>query len=386
MRVRRRIIVPLATVVVVAVLGLAAGGWYYSGQLLPAVEAAAFTPDVEVVEVDGSVLTLEAVDDADDDVVQDLTGDHVMGLEHPGGYVQLSGTPASGDGGTTQRSFEVLTGTVPAAGDPGDLHADALPDDPAALRLPFSRVTVPSQLGDLTGWRFPAEGPSADRWVVLVHGRGATRGETLRAVDAIVQEAGWSALVVSYRNGPGAPPSPDGYGHFGDAEWQDLEAWLRWLVADEAPTALVLQGFSQGASVVATCLRRCDHRDRVDGVVLDSPLLSMQATLELQAAERGIPGPLIGPLLVATRLVSEARGGPDLGALEHVQPLAAADLPVLAFHGMSDRTVPFEPTEELAFADPQQVVLELYEGGHVRAWNHDPEAYAAALRAFLEAR
>lgn len=380
---RRRLVQVLVAVLVLLLLGLGAGGWYYADQLLPAVAPRAPSNHVEVAAVDGDHVTLRADEEAPPHEVEDLRGDSVMGFAHPGGYVQLSGASAETPDGAVVRSFTVVTGTPPAPGDRGAVQAAAFPDQPTALGLPVDQVVAPGPLGDLPGWRFNAQGPDADRWVVLVHGRGTTRAEALRAVETVTGQAGHSSLVVSYRNDPGAPASPDGFGHYGDTEWQDLQAWLTWLDDAEDPTEVVLYGFSQGGSVVAACLRRCAGIPPVEGAVLDSPLLSMQETLELQAAERGIPDLLIGPLLVATMAVSDLRGGPDFSRLEHVDALAELDLPILAFHGRADRTVPFEPTEDLALADGQQVDLQLHDGGHVRGWNRQREHYTSRVVDFL---
>lgn len=373
----RRIAVRVAlAVVLVVVAGLGAGGWYYTNELLPAIAPDAVAEDVEVIELTGDAITLRP-----DDPTDDLTLPTV-GFQHRAGYLQLTGPAQARGDGSVERGYEVVAGTPPAVGDRGDVQVDSWPDDPSALGLPAEEVSTAGPLGELAGWWFPGDGPRGEHVVVLVHGRGARRAETLRAARLVVRDAGATALVVAYRNGDGAPASPDGFGHFGDAEWLDLQGWLEYL-EERAPAGVTLYGFSQGASVVASCLRRCDDTSAVTGVILDSPLLSMQATLELQAAERDIPSAAIGPLLVATKVISTLRGGPDFANLEHVAALADLDLPILAFHGRDDTTVPFAPTRALAQADPDQVRFVAYDGGHVRGWNVDPAEYTDRVVTFL---
>ena len=379
---RRAVTWAVGVVVLVLVVGLAAGGWYYTDELLPAARPGDPATDVAVVDVAGGTITLRP-DGAPPSDVDDLEGDDVVGFQHLTGYLQLMGDPVPAGDGATTRSFEVVAGTPPAAGDRGDVQAYAYPDDPTVLSLAVEEVVAPGPLGDLPGWHFPGEGQAADDWVVLVHGRGATRAETLRGVEAVVGETGRSALVVTYRNDPAAPASPDGFGHFGDTEWQDLQAWLGWLEESAGPSSITLYGFSQGGSVVSACLRWCQQADEVTGAILDSPLLSMHATLQLQAAQRDIPDPVIGPLLAATKVVSTLRGGPDFAHLEHVDALAELDLPLLVFHGRDDTTVPVEPSQDLASADPDQVTFVPYDGDHVRGWNVDPAGYTSAVVSFL---
>src|SRR3954465_13987055 len=120
---------------------------------------------------------------------------------------------------------------------------------PAALGLPFEEVAVPTELGDMPAWFVPAAPrvPPRDTWAILVHGRGATREECLRALP-VLHRLGFPALVVSYRNDPGAPRSRGGRYHLGDAEWLDVEAAL--LVASERGAAeVVLVGWSMGGAI-----------------------------------------------------------------------------------------------------------------------------------------
>ena len=97
-------------------------------------------------------------------------------------------------------------------------------DPMTALGLPFRTIGIPTEFGPMPAWLVPASGhvPSAGTWAILVHGRGGTREECLRALP-VLHRLGMTSLVVSYRNDPGAPPSPRGRYLLGDAEWADVE-------------------------------------------------------------------------------------------------------------------------------------------------------------------
>ena len=82
------------------------------------------------------------------------------------------------------------------------------------------------------------------------------------------REAGWSTLVVSYRNDGEAPRSPDGRYALGDEEWEDVEAALRW-VAERGATSVVLVGWSMGGATVLQAATRASGRELVVGLVLD---------------------------------------------------------------------------------------------------------------------
>jgi uncharacterized protein len=373
----------VVNLVMIALLLLVVGGWYYSTQLLPAVSDDPEPRTIEVVDSGEDTLTLRPTDEAPDWAVDDLRADEVVGFDGAEGYVRLSGPPVGIDGDEVERTGELVTGGWPGAGERGSMDSYAWPDDPTTTGLPVTEVTAPGPLGDLPGWEFTGTGEAADDWVVYVHGRGGSPTTALRTVGTVVGDLGHSALSITYRNDNEAMESPDGFGHYGDSEWEDLQAWLDWLTANREVETVTLYGYSQGGSVVAACLRRCTGTEVVTRTVLDSPLLSIQATLELQAAERGIPEPVIGPLLVSTKFISELRGGPDFDNLEHVDALAELDMPILAWHGDDDHTVPDEPTGQLGLEDPDQVTVLTYAGGHIRGWNVDPTAYEAELTAFL---
>lgn len=373
-------------VVSLVVVGLAVfggGGWSGANQVLAPGTPGPQPRNVEVVAIDEATVTLQDVD-APATALDDLRGDITVGFDHDRGYLRLSGAPVGVQTGpvTVTRTHEVVAGNPPAIGDRGAVEVAAFPHDPYALGLDLQDVQAELDQGAFPGWLFPG-GERADQWVVFVHDRDGGRSDALRAVHHVVGDLGMSALVVTHRNDPGAPASPDGHGHLGDSEWHDLEGWLAWLRQHHAPDEVVLYGIGQGGSVVASCLRWCADIADVSGVVLDAPLLSASETLDRQARQRGVPGPLVDPLLSTVGMFVGLRSGPDLDNLEHVVALAELDLPVLLVHGTEDTVVPVGPSRALATRDPDQVTLVEYDGGHARLWNLDRERFDNALTEFL---
>jgi uncharacterized protein len=221
-----------------------------------------------------------------------------------------------------------------------------------ALGLAFSEVEVDGPDGVLPAWLVPGAEASDDEadaeasgetdgdgseatgsdhtYAVMVHGRGATREELHRSLRT-VHAVGLDALVITVRNDPEAPADPDGWGRFGDAEWEDLQAAVDHLVDERDADRLVLVGSSQGGSIVLSYLQRGEHTDRVDGVVLTSPIVSMHDTLVLQAQGRGVPDVAIPPLLWSTKLLATLRSGLRFDRLEHAAEdrVDAYDAPML---------------------------------------------------------
>lgn len=258
-----------------------------------------------------------------------------------------------------------------------------------ALGLPTHDLTVSSDLGDLDAWVVPGAagvGP-ANRWAVLVHGRGATRSECLRAVPTL-HELGITCLIAMYRNDVGAPPSPDGRYNLGLSEWRDVEAAM--LSAVEAgASSIVLCGWSMGGGIALQVLDRSWLSDRVSAVVLDAPVIDWADVLRHQAAAHQVPAPveflsrrLIGRP-AARRLVG-VHEPIDVALTDWVSRAAELNHPILLIHSVDDEFVPVGPSAALAARRPDLVRYEPWrEARHTREWNVDPVRWDRVVRAFL---
>jgi dipeptidyl aminopeptidase/acylaminoacyl peptidase len=272
----------------------------------------------------------------------------------------------------------LLGGDRPGHGSAAVLDAGPYDPDPAARGLPFEDVDVPGPLGSYPAWFVPAHG---DTWVVLVHGRGGARREALRILPTL-HALGHPQLVITYRNDADAPPSPDGYYHLGDTEWEDVEAAVRFAV-DRGARRIVLFGWSMGAAVTGAFLDRSADAARVAAVVWDAPLVDWRATLRQQARNRRLP-PGFAPLASA---VTSRRIGIDFDRFDLVRNPPAVRPPTLVVHSTGDTAVPVAVSRALAAASPALGwplrYLEVPVVEHTASWNADPAAYERAVRSFL---
>jgi len=370
----------LLPVVVLAIGGLGIGGWYYSDQLLPAPPAFEPVPDVTITAVD---------EDAGELTLATAGGDidlHTVGLVTDTGLFLADGGSES-DGTETTRTTTLLDGEWPAPGDVATTTVDTFHGDPAtSLGLPFDTVAVASEIGALPAWRVVPHGaPTQETWAVIIHGRGASPSEGNRLLP-VFDDLALPSLSISVRNSRGAPADPEGFGYYGEREWLELEAAIEHLVEVEGARDVILVGYSQGGSVALSLLRRSTQAERIAGAVLISPLVSLDATLDLQARNRGIPEPVIPALLTSTRWISNWRAGLNFSQVEHADRADALpdDLPILITHGDADTTVPVEPSRELAALLGEQATYVEYAGvEHVREWNSDPERFEQDLRELL---
>lgn len=251
--------------------------------------------------------------------------------------------------------------------------------------VPWQSVQVPTELGPAPAWSFL--GDRETDWVIHVHGRGAVLTEPLRSIR-LLHDEGWSSLVITYRNDRDAPASPDGKFGLGATEWRDVEAAMSWAVARGA-TRIVLVGWSMGGSTVMQAQFEAEHRDRVIGVVLESPAVSWRATLALQGRRAHLPRIVVR---LTTWLLSSPLARPllrldapiPLERMELVDRAGELRVPILLFHSTADTVVPYQPSAALARRRPDLVTYEQFDDArHVRNWNVDAPRWERAFRTWM---
>lgn len=286
----------------------------------------------------------------------------------------LQSAPHSAD--TVVRRLERVThGTL----EPGDkvwftpnVH---IGDPSTALGLDHTDVDIPGELGALPAWFVPG---AREPWVITVHGLGTTREHPMNVME-LLHRLRFPVLDLAYRGDLGAPRPPDGLSHLGETEWSDLDAAIRYAVRSGAEQ-VILYGWSTGATMAVRAAAHSALRDRISGLVLDSPVLSWEDTLRALAAARRTPSALL-PLAVRA-----AQGRTGLHG-DRVQGAADPDLlkvPVLVLHGPDDAVAPWAHSRRLADRRPDLVTLHTVRNApHGAMWNADPAGYEEALRRFL---
>lgn len=259
-------------------------------------------------------------------------------------------------------------------------------ETPNEVGLAVEDVTIRTELGPAPAWMVSAREPS-DRWVLQVHGRGVDRREAVRALP-VFHEAGYTSLLISYRNDGTAPNSADGMYALGDTEWQDVESAIRFAL-DNGAREIVLMGWSMGGALVLQAVTRSPLSRAVRGIVLDSPVIDWVRVLDHQAGTLRIPGPIRN---AAYRVISSAWGriftrqarAIDLARLDFVSRAAELSLPVLLMHSDSDTFVPSTGSRALARLRPDIVSFVPFSGaGHTRLWNYDEQRWSRAIGEWL---
>jgi alpha-beta hydrolase superfamily lysophospholipase len=365
--------------VVAASLALAAGAVTMARKVVT--PARRRPDDVRVLGHDpvGATVTLAANADTR------LPGRYSFWFDHGRGHARL-GEVVQEEPGRVVRRVEAV--------DEGDLATARagriggwLWRSPRDAGLTVEDVEVDTPVGPAPAWLVPGPDGTDGPWMIGVHGRGVTRAETVRAAP-VFHRAGLTSLLVSYRNDAEAPRSPDGRYALGDAEWADVEAAMRWAV-DHGATSIVLMGWSMGGATVLQAVTRAEHRDRVVGVVLESPVVDWRTTLRYQGTAMRVPR-VVQEL--AMRLLQSPRASRlsgraeplDLDRLDLVERAGLLRVPVLVLHSDDDGFVPSTASHALAAARPDIVQLEVFAvARHTKIWNYDPERFEAVIAEWL---
>lgn len=262
---------------------------------------------------------------------------------------------------------------------------------PEELHIPYDDVTIEAPVGPCPGWLFHARrGGDPDTWVIAVHGRGTTRAEVLRAAP-VFREAGVTSLAVSYRNDGDAPRSDSGRYGLGATEWVDIDAAIEFARARGAKR-VVLMGWSMGGAIVLQTVLQTAHRDVVDSVILDSPVVDWRRVLDFQARVLHVPSPVTHIALRQLTMPSWSRvvRSGDAISLNDLDVVRRADElvhPILILHSDDDGFVPSEASHGLADARPELVRLVSYsEARHTKLWNYDEERWRGYLLSWLRER
>ena len=362
-----------------AVAGLL-GSWYLAGTIRS--EALAVTPrpawpacdDVQFVGFSAGQAQLAAIG-----AQPSLSRPALCGIAWPGGTGYL-GPRVTAAGGVVTRPLTVTAGAAPRAGQLAAL-VKAYFLDAAALGIPVTDVSVPGPLGPLPAWYFPGRGTT---FVIAVHGQNGSRADVLRLVDTAAR-MGLPALAVTYRGDLGVAPDPSGYFRHGQAEWQDLEAAVRWSLAHGARHA-VLAGQSMGGGIIAAFLENSPLAGLVTRVVLDAPMLDLRAVVDYQVGRVTTPGTgrALSPLIWLAKRTASARFGVDWAAIAYLDEASWLKVPALVTHGADDIRVPASVSASLKERQPALVDLQVFPGaGHLESWNTDRARYTALLESFL---
>ncbi|TFD71086.1 S9 family peptidase [Cryobacterium sp. Hb1] len=316
-------------------------------------------------------------------------GQYAIWFDSGRGYAQLGAVLA-----VDERASIVTREVVSSRGTPLRAGLSArwsgvVPSQAADIGLPFTAVTVSTELGPAPAYRFdaPIDRPPASTWAIHIHGQGASRASPLRGVP-VAHRAGLTSLVVSYRNDHEAPSSRDRKSMLGQTEWRDIAAALDYAVAHGAES-IILVGWSMGAMIALQLTRSSQHRKRIIGLCLIAPVVDWRSTILAAGRRARVPaivtrlalGALESPLWRRATGLQESMHLLDLDWIDNGSDLI---IPTLVLHSFGDLSVPIALSR--AFADAHTGLVELVTlppAPHTLEWNKSPHLWESALSDWL---
>ncbi len=343
--------------------------------VMPAARAA----DTRILDVDVSAQTITLSRTPD----TELPGRYGLFTTGAADYLKI-GSVLSSDGGSVKR--KLLTEVE------GDMHLAAEAafsgwyfQRPEELHLPFTEEHIHAAVGSCPAWLFPAGEPGENdgTWVIQIHGRGTTRSECLRAVP-VFHALGITSLVVSYRNDGDAPRTRTGSYALGATEWRDVDAAIAW-ARRRGAERILLMGWSMGGAIALQAALGSAHRERIAGLILDSPVVDWRTVLAYQGRALGLPAPVTGLAIETLRAdwtapATRSDGGIPFDRLDIVARARELRHPILLLHSDDDGFVPSSASHALAQARPDLVELQTFSTArHTKLWNYDQERWTDAI-------
>jgi hypothetical protein len=270
----------------------------------------------------------------------------------------------------------------------GRIVEDAFTPDPAPVVVPdgdyeLVEVVYESPLGDMDAWHLPAPGTT---WVIHVHGLNATPAEP-EVLFRPLQEAGYPQLAITYRNDEGQPTDPSGYFQYGSTEWEDILGAVEFARANGAED-VVFAGYSTGAGHALSYAFRHNFDD-IAGIITDSANVDLGSTIDYRGSLEDLPVvslPVPPTMSWVAKFFTSLRIDVNWKSIDYIEKAERSlRVPVLAFHGTADTSIPLEQSIALAEAQPDLVEVVQVEGaGHVDSFNIDFDGYVSHVLAFLE--
>ncbi|NUP74156.1 MAG: alpha/beta fold hydrolase [Sinomonas sp.] len=342
--------------------------------------------DQEILAVQGEGAERRVILKATAETVID--GEYSLFFDAGRGHTRLGPLEdyAPGDGTVTRRVIAEYSGDLSSA--VRARWSGVVFSSPADLGCASEEVVIATDLGPAPAWLVPSERTDAPgTWAIMVHGRGATRLESLRGLIP-ARELGLTSLVISYRNDGDAPATADGRYGLGMTEWRDVEAAIEYALAHGAED-VVLFGWSMGGAISLAAADRSDLRQYIRALVLDAPVVDWVDVLAHQAQKNRIPRGVgrFGQVLLAHpwgRRITGLAAPLDFQAMDWVTRAVELRTPTLILHSADDDFVPFGPSALLASRNPEMVTLETFrKARHTKEWNVDPERWQRTIVTWL---
>lgn len=217
-----------------------------------------------------------------------------------------------------------------------------------------------------------------NRWVLLVHGYTGQHTE-MSSFAANYSEQGYSVLMPDMRSHGDSEGEMIGMGWL---DRKDIVLWIDYILESYPDAEIVLHGQSMGGATVLMTSGE-ELPENVKAIVSDCAYSGVwQEFTSVLDSWFGLPA---FPVLNASSLVCQLRGGYSLRDASAVDQVAKSVTPILFIHGSADDFVPTDMVYDVYDAASCEKELLIVEGaGHACSQYEDNELYYKTVFGFLE--
>ena len=249
---------------------------------------------------------------------------------------------------------------------------------PASVGLTFQNISFDSRVDKvpLDGWFIPSSGEAV---LVLINGGFQNRVDPV--VDTLglahdLQQQGYNILLFDLR-GRG---DSGGTAHSLSNENKDIGGAIDYLESMGYPADKIgLIGFCSGAA--NACIFA--SQNKIGGLVLDACFPSVESMVYNQAANHGIPRPLVDVFLPAVRIAAEVFYG--YKEINPIDVVGKIQCPIFFIHEQDDDLVSTADDVALdkASGNPTDVLWEVDATPHVQTYRNYPVEYVTKVSEFF---
>jgi dipeptidyl aminopeptidase/acylaminoacyl peptidase len=268
----------------------------------------------------------------------------------------------------------VIAGSILGAGFATNLSGR--PNDRQLRALRGIGTYIPLNLNGIEGGLI-ARADERRPTIVYVHGRSANRMELAPLAKAMFDE-GYNAVLWD---------SESRQISYGPEEIEHVRRIVGFIRNDPhvVRNEIFIVGFSLGAVIaIGTAAADTDHDIR--GIVADSPYANLKdIASRYMTAFGAIPAAVVWPARTVTFATAKAMHGIAFDGRNPADWAHRVTCPVFLIHGKSDKTVPYEHSEQILQRLGGYQKLWLVEGtGHTKAFSRSPAEYVRRVADFLD--
>ena len=217
--------------------------------------------------------------------------------------------------------------------------------------------------------------------VILVHGLGGNRYSNYPLAELFLEE-GYNVITYDQRS---SNENTAKYTTFGYWEKYDLLDWVNYVLEQAPGQEVGIWGASYGGATAGLALGYDGMDDKVDFLILDSPVSSMEWMVEQEMINMDVGIP-VSYMTWCGNLVNKLKLGFTYQDADVAKAMKEVKTPVLIINSKRDSLTPYFMGKEIYDAIPgdNKEIWTVDDSEHCEMWVDHNEEYRDKVESFLE--